>query len=88
MKLFVLLLLSVSTAFGQSASTGPFYDVSGHLTAYVYPDGKRESYSYDSSWRMTSFRDRNGKTSVFHYNSPSSSNTAAAKASPGNRRQQ
>ena len=37
------------------------------MIAYIYPDGKKDKYSYDRQWRMLTFRDRAGKLSTFHY---------------------
>jgi YD repeat-containing protein len=65
-----LLIVTATSLFGQAAPSnpaGPVYDPSGHLIAYVYPDGKKETYAYDSQWRMIKFRDRGGKLSTFSY---------------------
>jgi YD repeat-containing protein len=58
------------SAFGQSAApvnAGPVFDQGGHQTAYVYPDGKQDSYKYDAQGRMTHFIDRIGQVTVFEY---------------------
>jgi len=72
MKLLTAAAMMIATSlFGQNAlstSEGPVYDKGGHLSAYVYADGKTETYTYDSSWRMRSFTDRNGFCTLFAYN--------------------
>jgi YD repeat-containing protein len=85
MKLSICLFLISACVFAQSAPSiysGPVYDQFGHLAAYVYPDGKKELYTYDSQWRMTSFRDRNGKFTAFPYASDNSTKTSQAQSAP------
>jgi YD repeat-containing protein len=75
MKLTIAVVMISTAVYGQSfrsASAGPTYDGDGRLTAYVYADGKRESYSYDSSWRMARYTDRNGNITIFVYNADGS----------------
>ena len=73
MKRRVLLLLVLSftaSVFGQTTSPeGPIYDAQGHLIAYQYADGKRDTYSYDASWRMITFLGRDGTLTHYIYKS-------------------
>ena len=71
MKLLIAgAMIIATTLLGQSTPSleGPVYDKEGHLTAYLYADGKRAMYTYDSSWRMRTFTDRNGFRTLFDYN--------------------
>ena len=43
------------------------FDRLGHLIAYVYADGTRDLYTYDSSWRMISFVGRNQQRTRYYY---------------------
>jgi YD repeat-containing protein len=72
---------------GQSAAgpTGPMYDSVGHKIAYIYPDGKKETYAYDSQWRMIRFRDRAGKLSIFSYAPDGSLTVSQPKSGSSNR---
>jgi YD repeat-containing protein len=69
-KITICLFLFTTSIFAQNAPSSPFgpvYDPQGHLVAYVYPDGQKETYAYDDQWRMISFRDRNGKFTAYSY---------------------
>ena len=70
MKITVAIVMLAGLVYGQGSnpvSAGPNYDSDGHLIAYVYPDVKKDSYAYDSSWRMTRYTDRDGKVTIFKY---------------------
>ena len=45
------------------------FDGAGHLTAYIYSDGSRDLYTYDSQWRIAEFTARNGTVARYQYNS-------------------
>jgi YD repeat-containing protein len=81
-KRLICLFLTATSLFAQSppsAATGPVFDPQGRLIAYVYPDGKTETCSYDAQWRMITFRDRNGKFTAFHYPSDHSAKPSQPK---------
>ena len=70
MKKLILGIIFSATVYGQtggSGSEGPVFDRDGRLIRYQYADGKIESYSYDSQWRMKSFKSREGKVMTFIY---------------------
>jgi len=55
--------------FGQSTApvnASPVFDQDGKA-AYVYPNGKQDSYKYDAQGRMTHFIDRAGQVTAFTY---------------------
>ena len=74
----ICLFLLTASLYGQNASapSGPVYDSVGHKVAYVYPDGKKETYAYDSQWRMIRFRSRDERLTTFNY-APDGSLTAS-----------
>src|SRR4051794_28894272 len=71
MRTCLLLLFVSATALAQTLSPiyegTPRFDAQGHLSAYLYPDGTEDLYTYDGQWRMKRFIDRAGKVSVFIY---------------------
>ena len=87
MKRVIFLFLLMASLSGQasSAPSGPVYDSMGHLTAYVYPDGKKETYAYDSQWRMITFHDRSGRLTTFNYAPDRSLTTSQSKQSTSDR---
>jgi YD repeat-containing protein len=52
------------------------------MLAYVYADGKRDTYVYDSAWRVKIFYDRDGRATHFRYNSDGTMNTTHDSDSP------
>lgn len=63
-----LLLVAVLLCSGFSpARAQQIYDPEGHLIAYLYPDGKRDTYAYDSSWRLVQFTSRDGAVTQYRY---------------------
>jgi YD repeat-containing protein len=77
-KLILLGIIFSATVYGQtsgSGSDGPVFDRDGRLVCYQYPDGKTESYAYDSQWRMKSFKSREEKVMTFIYASDGSMQT-------------
>ncbi|HSS96711.1 MAG TPA: RHS repeat domain-containing protein [Terriglobales bacterium] len=75
MKIVLAILEMVGLVYGQDsnpAAPGPRYDEVGHLVRYVYPDGKIDSYGYDSSWRMNRYIDPAGRVTTFTYNADGS----------------
>jgi YD repeat-containing protein len=75
MRMMIAIVMLAGVVYGQGpkpASAGPKYDSDGHLVAYVYTDGKSDSYRYDSSWRMTAYIDREGGITTYKYNTDGS----------------
>jgi YD repeat-containing protein len=88
MKLTIAFLIISTALYGQGldqASGGARFDSAGHLTDYVYPDGKTEHYGYDSGWRMTKFVDRNGGVTTFVYRADGSMTVVNPDGSTQNR---
>ena len=87
MKTLIAVLMLGSVAFAQERapqSEGPVLDSAGRLVAYVFPDGTREQYAYDSLWRMTRFVDRQGGVTTFVYNADGSMATVHPDGSTDN----
>lgn len=64
--IMILLALCGSSFVAAAPLEGQaLFDNQGHLTAYLYADGKQDLYSYDSSWRLTSFTGRDGVTTQY-----------------------
>lgn len=87
MKRVICLFLLTASLYGQvaPAPSGPVYDSVGHMVAYVYPDGKKETYAYDSQWRMMRFRDRDEKLTTFSYGPDGSLAASRPKQSKADR---
>jgi YD repeat-containing protein len=82
--IFAGLLLVTAAALAQveqsgAQKKGPQYDAEGHLTAYVYPDGTRDQYAYDSAWRLVVFINRLGVKTVYGYGPNGTTNVAPAR---------
>lgn len=76
LTILAAVLTATSTLLAQNikpSRQGPTYDSNGHLIKYVYADGTRELYSYDSQGGMSAFTDRAGKVTHFSNNSNSAS---------------
>lgn len=70
MKVLITTMMIATSIFGQSTRStfdGPIFDATGHFAAYVYSDGKKDTYAYDSQWRMIRFTDRDGNVTSFTY---------------------
>jgi uncharacterized protein RhaS with RHS repeats len=66
----------------SATAEGPLFDKEGRMLAYVYADGKRDTYVYDSEWRVKIFYDRDGRATHFRYNSDGTMNTTHDSDSP------
>lgn len=66
MKRILLIAVLLGACFSQ-ARAQQIYGAERHLIAYQYPDGTRDLYSYDSSWRLVKFTSRDGKATEYRY---------------------
>ena len=70
MRQFIVAGMLVFGSFveaGVSQQGKTVFDRFGHLIAYAYPDGTRDLYTYDSSWRMVSFTGHDHRKTRYYY---------------------
>lgn len=67
-----------------SANEGPVFDQSGRQTAYLYSDGKSDTYLYDSTERMIAFFGRDGRRFKYVYAADGSITTVMPDGSQQN----
>ena len=66
--IFTIAFLVAATLRAENPDTpGAHFDEKGHFISYVYPDGSRDEYTYDTSWRMIIFTGRDGKRTFYIY---------------------